>query len=138
MKAALSREDRSALAAYRMEQARKTIDEVGFLIENDLLSTAANRLYYACYYAALALLMQKDISTSTHIGVKTMLSLHFVRENIMPKEILHGYIMIFECRQRNDYDTFIDIAKEEIEGLYEKGRDFVDCVWGILRNVPEN
>ena len=132
MKTSLTEGDRKALSAYRIEQAEKTIQEVGFLIENNLLSTAANRLYYACYYAALALLVMEGVSTSTHMGVKSMLSLHFVKNNIMPREILHGYILIFECRQRNDYDSFIEVDREEIDGLYQKGRAFVNCVIDIL------
>ena len=43
-----------------------------------------------------------------------------------------GYILIFECRQRNDYDTFIEVDREEIDGLYQKGRAFVNCVIDIL------
>ena len=132
MKTSLTEGDRKALSDYRIEQAEKTLQEVAFLIENNLLSTAANRLYYACYYAALALLVMEGVSTSTHMGVKSMLSLHFVKNNIMPREILHGYILIFECRQRNDYDTFIEVDREEIDGLYKKGRAFVNCVINIL------
>lgn len=136
MTQSLSTADRNALSAYRLEQAQKTINEVKFLIDNSLYSTAANRLYYSCFYAALALLVRENISTTTHSGVKTMLSLHFVQTGKIPRDIFHGYIMIYECRQRNDYDTFIDTTKEEIDELYVMGGDFVNAVKALVGFEP--
>ncbi|MDR2058337.1 MAG: HEPN domain-containing protein [Dysgonamonadaceae bacterium] len=38
-----------------------------------------NRLYYACYYAVTALLINSGIEAQTHAGVRRMLALHFTK-----------------------------------------------------------
>jgi len=43
------------LISYRIKRAREILDEVEILLENQLWHTAVNRLYYACYYAVIAL-----------------------------------------------------------------------------------
>ena len=48
------------------------------MIRESFYNAAVNRMYYACYYAAVALLLKYDIQTQTHNGVKTMLGLHFI------------------------------------------------------------
>ena len=60
---------------YRLNRAKETLREINIHIENELWNTAINRLYYACYYAATALLLENDIKASTHAGVRQVLSL---------------------------------------------------------------
>jgi uncharacterized protein (UPF0332 family) len=50
----LSEEERGAVVAYRLQKARDTLREAKGNIEIAYWHTAANRLYYACYYAASA------------------------------------------------------------------------------------
>lgn len=54
MKEILSDEHRNALAKYRMERAKQTLEEADFLRTGEYYNAAVNRLYYACYYAATA------------------------------------------------------------------------------------
>jgi predicted nucleotidyltransferase len=48
-------EERSLLIVYRMRRAKETLLEADSLIENGFFNAAVNRLYYACYYAVIAL-----------------------------------------------------------------------------------
>ena len=43
-----------------------TFGEVQIHLENALWNTAINRLFYACYYAVTALLIDQGIETKTH------------------------------------------------------------------------
>ena len=54
----LTENDRDEIAKYRLEKAIDTFAQVPVLIENKFYVTAANRLYYACFYAAIALLLK--------------------------------------------------------------------------------
>lgn len=76
MKEQLSLENREALATYRYQRSQETLTEVPFLKQQGYYNTAINRLYYACYYAAMALLIKHNINPSTHAGVKQMLGMH--------------------------------------------------------------
>lgn len=68
----MNQKDLQDLAKYRITRAKETLNEVSILIENKLWNTAVNRLYYACYYAVMALLIKKGIKTRTHMGARQM------------------------------------------------------------------
>ena len=57
----MNKQERAELVKYRIAKARETFNEVKLHIENELWGTAINRLYYACYYAVIALLIDKEI-----------------------------------------------------------------------------
>lgn len=48
----LDSEDRKALINYRQEKADLALDDAAFLADAGKYGLAANRLYYALYYAA--------------------------------------------------------------------------------------
>jgi uncharacterized protein (UPF0332 family) len=81
----LQEQERKDLVKYRLEKANATLAEVSVQFENQFYRTAANRLYYACFYAATALLINNGYETHTHSGVKTLLGLHFIKENKLDK-----------------------------------------------------
>ena len=58
MKEQLNRENIEALSAYRFLRAKETLKEIPYLKQQGYYNTAVNRLYYACYYAAVALLIK--------------------------------------------------------------------------------
>ena len=72
MSETLDEQSRADLVRYRIERADETLMEASLLAKEGYYNAAFNRLYYACYYAALALLVKNGITTSTHAGVKTM------------------------------------------------------------------
>jgi uncharacterized protein (UPF0332 family) len=74
----MTNDDKRALVAYKYAKALDTLGEVGSHIDNHFWATAVNRLYYACFYAVSALLVDKGISVKTHAGVRQMFGLHFI------------------------------------------------------------
>lgn len=63
-------EKRRALAKYRMKQAEESLDEAKFLLSgNKSPRSIINRVYYAMFYAVLALLIYESYSSSKHSGV---------------------------------------------------------------------
>ena len=86
MNTELTEENYEALTRYRQERAHETLAEIPYLRDQGYYNTATNRLYYACYYAAVALLTKHRISTNTHAGVKTMLAMHFVSRGSSPRK----------------------------------------------------
>ena len=52
----LDEENRSIIVNYRLQRAKETLAEVNEIVKLGYWHTAANRLYYACYYAVTALL----------------------------------------------------------------------------------
>ena len=52
----LSEDDRKAIVKYRLDKAKDTLMDVHIAVQNNRWNNAVNRLYYACFYAAIALL----------------------------------------------------------------------------------
>lgn len=103
----LSDEERMSVVNYRLQKAKETFTEVSILIDNKLWRFAANRLYYACYYAASALLTKNAYETHTHSGVKNLLSLHYGKEGKIDKNLMKIYGNLFNMRQRGDYEDWV-------------------------------
>ena len=121
----LSEEDRKSLVNYRLEKAKETFAEIPILIENKLWRNAANRLYYICFYAANALLINDGHQAHTHSGVKTLLSLNYAKENIIDKNLITIYSNLFRMRQRGDYEDWVSINEEDIIPLIEPAAKFI-------------
>lgn len=62
MREKLNSETRAAIVSYRLERAHETLQEADYNANGGYYNTAINRLYYACYYAASALLLKPSSS----------------------------------------------------------------------------
>lgn len=125
-------QDRKELIKYRFQRAKDTLSEVDILVNNKLWNTSVNRLYYACYYAVIALLISKKINAQTHAGVRQMFGLHFVKTGMIDKELGKFYSDIFDKRQAGDYDDFIDFSKDEVTSMIPPARKLIGAIENIL------
>jgi uncharacterized protein (UPF0332 family) len=78
---------------YRLEKAFEALEDAKLLAENERWNTAMNRLYYASFYALIALLIKNGIETQTHDGVRTQFGLRFIKTGIIDKKFgkLYSY-----------------------------------------------
>ena len=116
---------------YRRSQ--ETLAEVPSLKQLGYYNTAVNRLYYACYYAAVALLIRHGINPGTHAGVKQMIGMHFVATGRMSREIGRSFSLLFERRHSSDYDDFAYSTEEEVNELLPKAKAFIETVGLLLK-----
>ena len=134
MKQNLTEDDRRALVAYRLDRAHETIKEIPYHIESGYYATAVNRMYYACYYAAVALLVSEGLQTATHNGVKTLLGLHFVHTGKLENEYGKTFARLYELRQSGDYDDFVYCDKDVTDEYYPKAEAFIQAVEELINN----
>lgn len=64
---------RNDIIAYRIEKSVQTLQEAKDVAKMGYWSLAANRLYYAAYYASVALLINNEITANTHKGAVRMI-----------------------------------------------------------------
>ena len=95
---------------------------------------AINRLYYAMFYAALALLQEISKVPSKHSGVVSLFDTEFVMKGVFPKELSKDFHKIFELRQNHDYRTHQPSSLSEAEETLEKASRFVQAVKSHLRS----
>ena len=127
-----NQESKDALIAYRISRACESLDEAELMCDGGFFNAAVNRLYYACYYAVVALLLKNNISAQTHSGVKTMLGLHFISKGLLSIENGKVFTTLFEKRHSGDYDDFVYCDKEMVDELTPKARDFIDAVKSLI------
>lgn len=128
MKDKLDAESRAAIVEYRLERAHATLKEADYNTDGGYYNAAVNRLYYACYYAASALLLSREILVHTHSGVKTQLSLHFVRTGQLSIEHGTTFSLLFEKRQASDYSDFAYCDLATVQMLRPRAEAFVKDV----------
>lgn len=88
------------LIRYRLLRARDTYEDAQILAERSKWNSTINRLYYAAYYAVMALLLESDLNPATHNGAKSSFSEHFILTNKIPKEFGKVYSQLFTWRQK--------------------------------------
>ena len=132
MKETLDEQSREALVQYRLERAEETLKEVEILAHEAHYNAAANRLYYACFYAVTALLVANGHSTQSHAGAKTLFGLHFVSKGILSNEYGKTFSRLFEIRHSGDYDDFVYCDKDMIDEYLPKATDFINAIKNLL------
>jgi uncharacterized protein (UPF0332 family) len=130
----IDEKDREALIAYRMLQAIETIDLARFLVLNDKLVVAVNRIYYGMYYALTAIALQNRFETSKHgqlIG-------WFNKEYIFTKKLdpIFGKILrnAYQNRTKGDYDAFVSFSKQEVECMVNEMESFILKINQMIAN----
>jgi len=124
----LTEEERSLLVTYRLQRAKETLAEADNLIKDEFYNAAVNRLYYACYYAVIALLIKNNIIAQTHQGVKQMFSLHFIANGKIGKQYSLFYGRLFNDRMSGDYDDFVQYNSEMIAKLRPQSEEFISII----------
>ena len=87
---------------------------------------AANRAYYAFFYAATALLLTLDITRGKHSGVMEAFRQHFIKPGILPIEDSRAYGEAFELRNVADYEMIGKADEAQARTAVENAQRFVE------------
>ena len=128
----LDNESRQAMIAYRQEKAHAAIDDAVFLTDAGRYNLAANRLSYALYYAASALLLGKGIITKRHSGLITQIHMNFVKTGILTAEEGGLFKVMFDLRHEGDYEDFIDVERLDIEEYTPQVKHLVEKLINLV------
>ena len=92
-----------------------------------------NRLYYACFYAVIALLLKNEIETLTHDGARTQFGLKFVKTGIIDKKYGLLFSKLFDYRQKGDYGDLFNFDEDTIAPLLPKVDEFIKTLHSELK-----
>ena len=113
---------------YRLSRSKETYQDAIFLFEKGSLNSSINRLYYAAFYAAIALLLANDIEVKSHNGVKQKLGEDFVAKGRLSKVHAKTFNMLSDFRHKGDYDDLFDFEAEMVERLIDPVKEFIDAI----------
>ena len=126
-------ENRKALIEYRLTQARDSIREADVLNQSGMSRRSVmNRLYYAMFYAVLALLQEKEMGTSKHSGAIALFDREYVKTGQFPKEISKTLHRAFELRQKGDYMEETEVTVNDVAEIRPVAEQFVECAERFL------
>ena len=125
----LNDEDRREIVKYRLEKSLRTYNEAVGSIANGYVETAANRLYYAAYYAVSALLVSYKYEASTHNGVIQMFGKAFIKSKVLERRYGTIFNQLFSLRMTGDYEDRRFLAiEEDVKPLIEPTKELIDVV----------
>lgn len=128
----LTEEEKKQIVDYRLEKSKRTLEDALKIIELKMWVTAANRLYYAAYYAVSALLIYNNINTKTHDGIIRMFNQHFVYTGKIDKELARQYNLLYTMRLTGDYGDCFDLQENDVLPLVEPARIFIAKIGEML------
>lgn len=128
----MTEQQRKDIVRYRIQSAEDTLAEVLSHRENGFYNTAVNRMYYACFYAASALLIAHCIEVKSHEGVRQKLGQHFVLAGLLTHEQGRFYSKLFSKRSTGDYEDFVTHNLQTVDELYPDAKAFVAAIKTLL------
>jgi uncharacterized protein (UPF0332 family) len=102
----LSWADKKILSQTRMVKAREFLEDAKGNFQEGRVKTSINRSYYALLTAARSILILCGVNPETHEGAVTMLSLKFVKTELLPVETVKTFKLLFSRRTDADYGDF--------------------------------
>ena len=129
-------ERRAALIRYRIEQAQGALSDSDFAAMGERWSMAANRLYYAIFYAASALLLSEEIAFHTHKGLIKQFGYYFVKAGRVSKEEGALISQLFKLRHETDYEAYVDPTEEQIKDYLPRTRALIDKLISLNKLAP--
>lgn len=126
--------DKIEYVNYRIEKAKETYLAALELSKSHFWNSCVNRLYYACFYAVNALLVNNEIEVKTHNGFKTSFFQHFIKTGVFEIQYSQLYSDLFDWRQKGDYNDFFDLSEEDVLPLLPLVDSFLKIITTYISN----
>jgi uncharacterized protein (UPF0332 family) len=92
-------------------------------------------MYYACYYALTALLLQKGVEVKSHAGMRQMLGLHYVKVGLFSDRLSRFFYEIHGYKNDGDYKEFVEFDREFVIEQYVQAIELVNTADTILKQL---
>jgi uncharacterized protein (UPF0332 family) len=126
-------EQKQALIQYRLNRTEETLNSAVILVETQDWNSVINRLYYAAFYAVLALMTKEGHKVNSHSGAKHLLNIHFTRTGLLSTAHNSTFGRLFNARQKGDYDDFEVFSEADALILLEQTKEFIQEIRKLLK-----
>ncbi|MBM4136486.1 MAG: HEPN domain-containing protein [Nitrospira sp.] len=124
----LNIQEKIVLSDSRFIKSKESLTDAHTSFNAGMYKTSVNRSYYAVLHAARSLLILKGVDPVRHNGVKTMLSLHFVKAAILTQEAIRIFRNLMTLRTDVDYSDFETIDKNDAENALKQAERFIEIM----------
>ena len=115
-------------AASLIERAKKYLKSSKMLLVDRDYESSVSRAYYTMFYSAEAVLLTKNLSFSSHMGVISAFGEYFVKTDIFLRDMGRELNRAFEKRQLGDYEYTFVISEGEAWEILDQDKHFVESV----------
>lgn len=122
----------------RLSKASEFLDAARLLLEEGFEDSAADRAYYAMFYAAEALLAQQDLGYSSHGAVHGAFGRLFAKTGELDAKYHGWFIHAFEARQLATYGAEGSGRSDpdRVRTWIERAEEFVETIRAYLAMEP--
>ncbi len=121
------------LVKYRLDRAKEVFEDGEILASNARWNSAANRMYYSCFYIVSAYLAKRGMKATTHSGLKTNFNKELVKTGKIDKEDGRLFNKLFGIRQEADYEDFTKIEEEDLKPLIPKIKALIGEIEKLIK-----
>ncbi len=118
-------EARERLTAYWFELAEEALASARSERQAGRGRFAVNRCYYACFYAASAILLKEGRTFVRHAAVRDAVHTFLVHTGRIHERFGSIYSDLFAARHKVDYESLVKMDDEKVEGALQQAFDFV-------------
>ncbi len=120
------------LIRYKLSRAEETLAEAKVMLETNHPYGAANRIYYACFYAVTGLLLTQNLSSSKHSGVIALFNRHFVKPGVVSVDMGKFYSRMFDNRLESDYADWTVMETLDVQEELERAEEFINAITALV------
>ena len=128
----LSLDEKKAILSYRIQKAEKALVEAKDNADLEHWNLVDNRLYYAVFHMASALIIDKGFTAKSHNGIFCILGQEFVRKGLLDREDAKLASRLQNMRQSGDYDDMFDWTEDDVLPLFEKTENLIEKMKGLI------
>ena len=120
----------------QLESAVEALSDARYLLEGGRLKAAANRAYYAMFYAAQAALAVAEVDRPrTHSGVVSLFGLHYVGSGRLDRTLGRSLQDVYDLHRRSDYQVQVTVEEEQVSDAVSQAETFVRDVKSLLEQA---
>lgn len=108
-----------------LASADRALSAARLLFENGFIRDAVNRVYYAMFYAAQALLRRHGIEVHKHSAVESALGFHFAKTGKMEPRFHRLFLDARQVREIADYDVSAELVQVREDLSLQQGEEFL-------------
>lgn len=118
-----------------MDKAARSLKTAEKILKDGEVDFAGSRAYYAMFYVAEALLLQRDLSFSSHSAVTANFGKEFAKTGVLnPK--FHNYLIKAQDRRNiGDYAIGTHLTKEEVLEILAWAKEFIKAAESYLKQA---
>lgn len=108
-----------------LKKASQALESARAEFQTERLDFAVNRAYYACFYAASAVMLHRGKQFVKHTGLRSAIHKDLVKPGLLASKWGKVFDRAFENRQAADYLILFVFEPEQVEQLIQDAEGFV-------------